>query len=35
METETKIISWEQNFLYATKQYQQLKRVEFISGRMS
>ena len=25
MGTETKIISWEQNFLYTTKQYQPLR----------
>jgi len=34
MEKGTKI-NWEQDYLYTTKQYQQLKRVEFVSDRMS
>jgi hypothetical protein len=35
MEKGTKIINWEQDYLYAIKQYQQLKRIEFVSDRMS
>jgi hypothetical protein len=34
MEKETKIMNWEQDFLYNTEYYQQL-RAEFISVRMS
>jgi len=35
MERGTKIINWEQDYLYTTKEHQQLKRFEFVSDRMS
>jgi hypothetical protein len=35
MEKGTKIIKWEQDYLYTLKQYQQLKTVEFLSDGMS
>jgi hypothetical protein len=34
IENKTKIINWEQHFLYATEEYQQLKRVEFFNHRI-
>ena len=35
MEKGKKIINWEQDYLCTIKQYQQLKRVEFVSDWMS
>jgi hypothetical protein len=35
MEKETKIINWEQDILYTTEQYQQLREYSFLMGRVA